>query len=118
MSFWAHVGVTIKDIDMFEKACSRIDILFDKQSLRLLLATGKEVGRLENVDDLGLRLYMDTDVKWSPLARLIGSKGEKLMQDYSREVINQQLYEMGGLVTNEELMADGTIKLHVEVGGI
>lgn len=117
MSFWAHVGVVIKDTDLFERACNKFDILFDKQSFRLLLPTGREVGRLEETES-GRRLYMDTDIKWSPLARIIGSSGEKLMQEYSRNVIDRQLFEMGGLITNEEIMADGTIKLHVEVGGV
>jgi hypothetical protein len=61
---------------------------------------------------------MDTDRKWSELARQIGEDGGKLVQTYTMGVINEQVSEMGGLITSEEHLEDGSIRLHVAVGGI
>lgn len=114
MSFWAHVGIEIKRTDLFEKACRQFNLTFRDSKIYL---SDREVGRIENTKE-GARLYMDTDKQWSALARTIGSDGRKLMQEYSKEVIKEHLYEMGGIITTEELQADGTIKMHIEVGAI
>lgn len=116
MSFWAHVGIEIKRPDLFEKACQQFNLRYEATTNKIFMAS-REVGRIEETQE-GARLYMDTDKDWSILARTIGSDGRKLMQEYSKEVIKEHLYEMGGIISTEELQADGTIKLHIEVGAI
>lgn len=114
MSFWAHVGIEIKRPDLFEKACQQFGLRYEAETNKIFLGI-REVGQIEETKE-GARLYMDTDEKWSLLARTIGSDGRKLMQEYSKEVIKEHLYEMGGIISSEELQTDGTIRLHINIG--
>jgi len=108
------VGPVIKNLNVFAGACAVHDLVFDQKTLKIYNNRGYEVGSLRRDGD-GMRLYMDTDRKWSELARQIGEDGGKLLQTYTRGIVDQQ---MGGLIVNEEQLEDGTIRLHINVGGI
>jgi len=117
MSFWAYVGPEIKDLEVFSAACTYHNLVFDAKTLTIRNSLGYEVGSLRS-DHGRMRLYMDTDKKWSELARQIGEDGGKLVQAYARGVVDKQVTEMGGLITSEEHLEDGSIRLQVSVGGI
>lgn len=127
MSFWAKVGVVVKDLDCFKRACEKNNIGFEMNKSNY----GQEVVHANLIDretsngsraqliantDGTYYVKVDTDARYSTLTKRMGKGLPSLMRDYSEDVAEQAIISAGGFVTERYENSDGSIVLKAAVG--
>lgn len=129
MSHWTKSVVKIKRLDMVRRAAQKLgltveegkDLTFKSQwagtqkvDMIITGVKGGQVGIAQNEDGT-FSTVMDSFM--NPIATTVGNNCECLMQEYTAELTRSQVNLMGGMVTKETMMADGSLQIRVSVGG-
>ena len=122
MSHWMSVRAKVKDLKLFKEACENLGIKFDAEQKTchsgwagetecdgvFLDNKGGEGGILKNkeTDDYGIVW----DSYSNSLVDVVGDNCGNLMREYTCNVVKNQIDQVG-MLTNEEMLADGSIVL-------
>lgn len=128
MSHWTKAKVTLKDLYSLKKVAEKngikVEVAKKKESLTFssnyagnLPATmifeknGGTAGICKQAKGSDHELIMDNFS--NPLASEFGHDCKKLMQQYTEEIVNQQMMIMGGSLAERRVLEDGSIELHI-----
>ncbi len=122
MSHWMDVKCKIKDLKLFKEACENLGINFSEEQKTchstwagetkcdgvFLDNKGGEGGvtKIEGSEDYGIVW----DSYSNSLVDVVGDNCGKLMREYTSQVVKQQIDQVG-MLTNEEMLEDGSIVL-------
>lgn len=127
MSHITTIQVQVKDIEALKAACARLGVEF-REGQRAFDWYGRapqacehaihvpgaryEIGVVREGDHYAL--HWD-DYSEGGLMAVLGEKGQRLSQSYAVEAAKAEAARMGSS-SWEESMADGSVRLHVQVG--
>lgn len=130
MSHWSKGTVKVKDLSILDMIAERSGLKVhkgekrgDKVKLhssyagqmevdRMYWYNGAEMGVVQNAAgsyDVVLDNYRN------PICSIVGRDGDKLLQDYGVEVVHQQAMNMGGIISNQETLADGSVAIEIQI---
>ena len=123
MSQWMKLKTQIKNLESLKKACEENEIAFveerggTKISLNDLHTGGPTYSRSAHVcrQDGYYTIEGDTDPHYSSLAVRLGRDYGKLLQDYAKHEVLNNVQSMGGVLTKQKLKADGSLVLRVSL---
>lgn len=123
MSQWMKLKTQIKNLDSLKKACTENEIEFIEERggnsilLKDLHEGGPTYSRCANVckQDGYYIIRGDIDAHYSSLAARLGSDYGKLMQDYAKHEVLNNVQLAGGVMMEQQLKADGSLVLRVSL---
>jgi len=123
MSQWMKLKTQIKNLDSLKKACKENEIAFIEERgsqsiiLKDLHVGGPTYSRSANVCKSGDHYLITGDISptYSSLAVRLGPNFGKLMQDYAKHEVLNNVALSGGVLTEQKLKADGSLVLRVSL---
>lgn len=124
MSQWLEIKTQIKSLESLKKACKENDISYIEEPLGDIVAKitdnlkgGPRYSRIAHVckKDNYFVIKGDTDPHYSSLAARLGSDFGKLIQSYAKYEILNNVRASGGVLTEQNLKADGSLILRISL---
>lgn len=129
MSHWTKSTVKIKKLDVVKKAAEKLGLTVTQgHKLQFtsswagtvdaeMIISDQFGGQLGIVAEKDGTFTTQIDSFHNSIANKVGKNCETLMREYSVELTRMQVRAMGGMVTKESVLADGSIQLRIAVGG-
>lgn len=123
MSQWMKLKTQIKNLESLKKACKENEIGFveERGGTKILLndlhVGGPAYSRSAHVckKDGYYTIAGDTDPHYSSLAARLGRDYGKLLQDYAKHEVLNNVQSRGGVITEQKTKADGSLVLRVSL---
>ena len=125
MSQWMRLKTQIKNLDSLKKACEENEIEYEDlkysqtnvAKLNDLHKGGPTYSRFAHIckQDGYYTIEGDTDPNYSSLAARLGADYGKLLQDYAKHEVLNNVQSMGGVLTEQKLKEDGSLVLRISL---
>ena len=127
MSHWTKSNVEIKDLAKVAKAAQALGCKVEQGDLKFksrwagtvdaqMIITGPQGGQCAIVkSEDGQSFQTIIDSYHNPIAGIVGNNCETLCRDYTSEVVRSQAMMMGGVVTSDKVLQDGSVELRISL---